>query len=282
VKRVAGLACLALVVLAVVGGLEAAPRRLAAQPGTAAAQPTLVAEDIKFVPATLTVRPGTTITFVNQGALPHNFSLDALHLSVDVQPGAQTQFTIPATAKPGTYSFYCDVPGHREAGMTGTLVVAAAAATGPSVRPQAATAAATGGAVTALQTQVAALETRVAAIERRLGLATPGAGAASGAAATGTAAGHGVVFTVHGTGQQVSNKFTVPASGTYKLTFVAGGDLTFGDATLENNAGQDVYPFDVSVSKAGATATAAGSLNAGQYYVSVTADGSWTITLTTF
>lgn len=25
---------------------------------------------------------------------------------------------------PGTYAFYCSVPGHRDAGMTGTLLVA--------------------------------------------------------------------------------------------------------------------------------------------------------------
>lgn len=31
--------------------------------------------------------------------------------------------TASATLKPGTYAFYCTVPGHRQAGMEGTLRV---------------------------------------------------------------------------------------------------------------------------------------------------------------
>jgi plastocyanin len=30
---------------------------------------------------------------------------------------------LKANLKPGKYSFYCDIPGHREAGMEGTLTV---------------------------------------------------------------------------------------------------------------------------------------------------------------
>jgi plastocyanin len=31
--------------------------------------------------------------------------------------------TLSLTLKPGTYKFYCTVPGHRAAGMEGTLTV---------------------------------------------------------------------------------------------------------------------------------------------------------------
>jgi plastocyanin len=38
-----------------------------------------------------------------------------------VQGGGTSKFT--ATLKPGTYTFYCSVPGHRQAGMQGKLTV---------------------------------------------------------------------------------------------------------------------------------------------------------------
>jgi uncharacterized cupredoxin-like copper-binding protein len=38
-----------------------------------------------------------------------------------VSPGSTS--TITVTLKPGTYEYYCPVPGHKAAGMKGTLVV---------------------------------------------------------------------------------------------------------------------------------------------------------------
>ncbi len=60
----------------------------------------------------------------NTGALPHDFSVDALKISQPVESGASITVTIPADAKPGTYDFYCNVAGHKEAGMVGRLTVA--------------------------------------------------------------------------------------------------------------------------------------------------------------
>jgi len=78
-------------------------------------------------PIDVPVAPGTVITVPNTGAAAHNFSVDAFGISQDLPPGATEQVTIPADAAPGTYEFYCNVPGHKQAGQVGNLVVGAAA-----------------------------------------------------------------------------------------------------------------------------------------------------------
>lgn len=57
----------------------------------------------------------------NEGVALHNFSVDELGISVDIAPGATEETVINAPA--GEYEFYCNVPGHKEAGMLGMLTV---------------------------------------------------------------------------------------------------------------------------------------------------------------
>ncbi|HET9660307.1 MAG TPA: cupredoxin domain-containing protein, partial [Thermomicrobiales bacterium] len=88
--------------------------------------PELDAKDIAFVPTEITVDAAdepVTIKMENTGAALHNFSIDSLDISVDVNPGETVDVVIPAGTAPGTYDFYCNVPGHKEAGMVGTLTV---------------------------------------------------------------------------------------------------------------------------------------------------------------
>jgi plastocyanin len=79
--------------------------------------------DVAYAPPFLTLHAGQaeTVVLINVGALPHNFSIDALDVSVDVAPGEVMEVVITADA--GEYEFSCNQPGHREAGMTGTLTV---------------------------------------------------------------------------------------------------------------------------------------------------------------
>lgn len=84
---------------------------------------TVELRDLAFDPATLTVAADTDYVIVlrNVGNSPHTFTVDALGIAVDVAPGATRALVLNAPA--GTYEFYDAVPGHREAGMVGTLRV---------------------------------------------------------------------------------------------------------------------------------------------------------------
>ena len=65
-----------------------------------------------------------TIVMKNPAPLSHNVSLEGS--GVDKEGETVTQggtSTVSATLKPGMYTFYCSVPGHREGGMEGKLSV---------------------------------------------------------------------------------------------------------------------------------------------------------------
>lgn len=84
--------------------------------------------NLKFVNSSLTAKAGTvTIKFTNASAVPHNFTLQqgTGGAAVGATPtfsGGGTK-TLSVNLKPGTYTFYCSVDGHRAAGMQGTLTV---------------------------------------------------------------------------------------------------------------------------------------------------------------
>jgi plastocyanin/mono/diheme cytochrome c family protein len=84
---------------------------------------TIESHDILFQPTEIEIPANQDVTILlpNLGAAAHNFSIDALDISVDLAPGETKEVTI--NAAPGEYEFYCNVPGHREAGMVGTLIV---------------------------------------------------------------------------------------------------------------------------------------------------------------
>ena len=66
-----------------------------------------------------------TINFDNKEALQHDVAVADSSGKVLGQTDLVSSGTSNATVdlQPGTYTFYCTVPGHREAGMEGTLTV---------------------------------------------------------------------------------------------------------------------------------------------------------------
>lgn len=81
---------------------------------------------LKFTNNSLTAKAGkATVDFTNASPVPHNMTIvDSSGKKVGATPtfsGGTKSFT--ADLKPGKYTFYCSVPGHRQAGMQGTLTV---------------------------------------------------------------------------------------------------------------------------------------------------------------
>ena len=70
----------------------------------------------KFDPAAATVKAGEVhIKHENEGGTIHTFVIDAVGFKLTDDDEGEVELAA------GEYEFYCDVPGHREAGMEGTL-----------------------------------------------------------------------------------------------------------------------------------------------------------------
>lgn len=125
---------------------------LAACGGAATAQKDITLEltDFTFAPSSVTILADqpVTITLENKGLVEHDFVIEkapasmesmqengsdmhhmqgdavdyAVHAAVQAGGTASLELTVE---EPGTYQFFCSVPGHKEAGMTGELIVVA-------------------------------------------------------------------------------------------------------------------------------------------------------------
>jgi plastocyanin len=80
---------------------------------------TLSMIDNEFDPASLTVSAGDSLEVSNDGANPHNITIEGTDIDEDVEPGQSTSVTIDAD--PGEYTMFCEF--HRSGGMEGTVTV---------------------------------------------------------------------------------------------------------------------------------------------------------------
>ena len=93
---------------------EGTTLQLAADPGGA----------LSFDKTSLDAPAGSvTIELTNDSSVPHNVEVEGngVEEESDTVSGESTSLTVDL--QPGTYDFYCAVPGHREAGMEGTITV---------------------------------------------------------------------------------------------------------------------------------------------------------------
>ena len=83
------------------------------------------AGQLAFNTKSLSAKAGSiTITMTNQSPVEHDVTIAQGSTVLGKTPvftGGRR--TVSLKLKPGTYTFYCSVPGHRQAGMEGTLTV---------------------------------------------------------------------------------------------------------------------------------------------------------------
>jgi plastocyanin len=80
---------------------------------------------LEFDKEDLSAKAGkVTIDFDNPSAIPHNVVIeeDGKELA-GFEPITEGKEAVSADLEAGSYTFYCSVPGHREAGMEGNLTV---------------------------------------------------------------------------------------------------------------------------------------------------------------
>lgn len=107
---------------------EAAPASPTASPEAAAAgngtAVNVSAIDIAFEQKQLAIAADTdvTITLTNNGVLQHDLVIEGTDYATDLlDSGESAELIVNLPA--GEYAYFCSVPGHREAGMQGTLTV---------------------------------------------------------------------------------------------------------------------------------------------------------------
>lgn len=106
-----------IVALGIAGGVATATyESVTAQGGDIA----LAARNVEFGPANMTAEGRDLAVFVeNEDPMRHTFSIDELDVDLEIPGGKAAR--VEFSAEPGTYEFYCAVPGHED--MEGELVV---------------------------------------------------------------------------------------------------------------------------------------------------------------
>lgn len=81
--------------------------------------------EFSFIPEKINLKKDETVRFVfkNTGRSTHDLLIKELGIGSKLIGAGKTDSFEFTASKTGTFSFYCSVPGHAEAGMKGELVV---------------------------------------------------------------------------------------------------------------------------------------------------------------
>ena len=114
---VVGAAVVVMLAVAAYAGLTSSGANI-----TRAGDLVISATNARYSTTTLTADAGTvTVDFTNNDLFWHTFTVPAL--GVDLRAPVKGQRRVSFHAAPGTYEFFCAIPGHKQIGMRGTLVI---------------------------------------------------------------------------------------------------------------------------------------------------------------
>ena len=83
----------------------------------------VVADDFSFDPGEITAEAGEDLAIaLTSEDMVHDLTIEELGFHVEAGRGDTTEGGLRVD-EPGEYTYYCSVPGHRSAGMEGTLTV---------------------------------------------------------------------------------------------------------------------------------------------------------------
>lgn len=89
--------------------------------GGGAAAVSVELSEFSIAPEPLAVPAGGSLSVANAGSVAHDLNVEGL-TTPELAPGDDAVLDL-STLDPGTYSVYCQIAGHREAGMESELVV---------------------------------------------------------------------------------------------------------------------------------------------------------------
>ncbi|MDO8436206.1 MAG: cupredoxin domain-containing protein [bacterium] len=86
---------------------------------------TVVGNDFSFSPSQITVKSGkrVKIIFENKGNVSHNLVIEGLGVTTKTIGSGQKDVVEFTASIQGKFDIICSVPGHKEAGMEGSLIV---------------------------------------------------------------------------------------------------------------------------------------------------------------
>lgn len=115
----AGLAGLAVVAFVLIAGVAAARSNAeqARQPGDIA----LRMHNTAYSITSIATPSGSDLYIANDDLFWHTVTIDKLGIDLKVPVGSHRRIRLDAPA--GTYTFYCRIPGHAQAGMKGTVTL---------------------------------------------------------------------------------------------------------------------------------------------------------------